>query len=100
MIALPDMVGFVVNTKVELLLVMVHCVVTAGLLAKVIVVDPEGTTHSVLLLVAEGTGGITGVVIVVTEEEVDKLITGVVIVVTEAEVDKLNSGCTVRVLVL
>ena len=84
MIALPDMVGFVVNTKVELLLVMVHCVVTAGLLAKVIVVDPEGTTHSVLLLVAEGTGGITGVVIVVTE----------------AEVDKLNSGCTVRVLVL
>ena len=84
MIALPDMVGFVVNTKVELLLVMVHCVVTTGLLAKVIVVDPEGTTHSVLLLVAEGTIDITGVVIVVTEEEVDKL----------------NSGCTVRVLVL
>ena len=83
-IALPDMVGFVVNTKVELLLVMVHCVVTAGLLAKVIVVDPEGTTHSVLLLVAEGRIDITGVVIVVTEEEVDKL----------------NSGCTVRVLVL
>ena len=83
-IALPDMVGFVVNTNVELLLVMVHCVVTAGLLAKVIVVDPEGTTHSVLLLVADGTIDITGVVIVVTEEEVDKL----------------NSGCTVRVLVL
>ena len=83
-IALPDMLGFVVKTKVELLLVTVHCVVTAGLLAKVIVVDPEGTTHSVLLLVADGTSGGTGVVIVVTEEEVDKL----------------NSGWTVRVLVL
>lgn len=51
--ALADIVGLVANTIVELSLVMIHCVVTAGLLWKTMLEDPEGTTHSVLLLVAE-----------------------------------------------
>lgn len=67
---LAEMTGLVAKTMVTLLLVMVHCVVTTGLLWKVIVDVPEGTSHSVLLLVAFNT---TGEVMVVVNDDFDIL---------------------------
>jgi hypothetical protein len=70
MMTLADMIGLVANIIVELLLVMVHCVVTAGLLWNTIVVDPEGTSQSVVLLVAERFGDTTDDTVVAVYEEV------------------------------
>ena len=48
---------------------MVHWVVTTGLLWNVIVMEEEGTSHSVLLLVALPAGDTTGEVIVVVKDD-------------------------------
>ena len=94
---LVEMTGLEVKIIVDLPLVIVHCVVTAGLLWKVIVLDPEGTSHSVMLLVTVVTGDTMGEVIVavrdefVVPEKLDCLLVDVVEEVIVA-VDVLKSG--------
>jgi electron transfer flavoprotein alpha subunit len=68
---LAEIIGLVANTIATLLLIMVHCVVTTGLLWNVIVEVPEVTSHSVLLLVTFGTDDTTGEVIVVVNDELN-----------------------------
>jgi hypothetical protein len=70
-LTLAEMTGLVANTIVTLLLIMVHCVVTTGLLWNMIVEVPEVTSHSVLLLVTLATGDTTGDVTVVVNDELN-----------------------------